>query len=618
MDPTPEDLLPVTAEGMRGRMRTVAGVPWRRLFSYLRPEAPRFALALVGLVLGSGLALLVPLVVAGLVTQVVSGGDAAGLDRLVIGLVVLFLVQSLGGFVQTWMLGVVGERVVARLRAELFERLVTLSLDFHSRSRVGELVSRLSSDVTLIRTMLTQTTTQLLSSLIGLVGSVVILFTLSPSLLLIALLLAPALIAVAIVFGRPLQRVSTEVQDAIARSTVTAEEALGGIRVVKSYVRERFETERYGGDLAGVVAQGSRLALWRAGFGGIMGFLGFGAIIVLLWYTGHQVIDGSLAIGTLTGFLLYGVTIGGSLATIAGLYGQFREGTGAVTRVFEILDMEPAVKDAPGAVDLASVAGRITLDHVTFGYRPDRDVLRDVSLEIAPGEVIALVGPSGSGKTTLVGLLPRLWDVSAGRILVDGHDVREVTTASLRSRIGLVPQEATLFGGTVRDNIRYGRLDATDDEIVQAARSANAHDFITALPEGYDTVVGDRGSRLSGGQRQRVAIARAILKDPPILLLDEATSSLDNESERLVQEALDRLQVGRTTVIVAHRLSTIRAAGRIAVLDDGWIVETGSHEELLAQGGLYARLYRLQFEAAETAAGVPRRAVSGAEAGAHG
>jgi subfamily B ATP-binding cassette protein MsbA len=599
-------------------MRTVAGVPWRRLFSYLRPEAGRYALALVGLVLGSGLALLVPLVVAGLVTQVVSGGDGAGLDRLVIGLVVLFLAQSLGGFVQTWMLGVVGERVVARLRAELFERLVTLSLDFHSRSRVGELVSRLSSDVTLIRTMLAQTTTQLLSSLIGLVGSVVILFTLSPSLLLIALLLAPALIGVAIVFGRPLQRVSIEVQDAIARSTVTAEEALGGIRVVKSYVRERFETERYGGDLAGVVAQGSRLALWRAGFGGIMGFLGFGAIIVLLWYTGHQVIEGSLAIGTLTGFLLYGVTIGGSLATIAGLYGQFREGTGAVARVFEILDMEPVIRDAPDAVDLASVAGRITLDHVTFGYRPDRDVLRGISLEIAPGEVIALVGPSGSGKTTLVGLLPRLWDVSAGRIMVDGHDVREVTTASLRSRIGLVPQEATLFGGTVRDNIRYGRLEATDDEIVEAARSANAHDFITALPEGYDTVVGDRGSRLSGGQRQRVAIARAILKDPPILLLDEATSSLDNESERLVQEALDRLQVGRTTVIVAHRLSTIRAAGRIAVLDDGWLVETGSHDELLAQGGLYARLYRLQFEAAETAAGAVAGSAAGSEAGAHG
>ena len=404
-------------------------------------------------------------------------------------------------------------------------------------------------------------------------------------------------------FGRPLQRVSTEVQDAIARSTGTAEEALGGIRVVKSYVREDFEAQRYGADLSGVVAKGTRLALWRASFGALMGFLGFGAVIVLLWYTGHQVIDGNLGIGTLTGFLLYGITIGGSLASIAGLYGQFREGTGAVTRVFEILDTEPTIRDAPDAVALDGVTGAIEIDGVSFAYDGVTEVLRDVHLDVRPGEILALVGPSGSGKTTLVSLLPRLWDVTSGAIRLDGHDVRGLTTTSLREHIGLVAQEAVLFGGTVHDNIRYGRLDATDAEIEAAARAANAHDFITALPDGYQTMVGDRGSRLSGGQRQRIAIARAILKDPPILLLDEATSSLDNESERLVQEALERLEEGRTTIIVAHRLSTIRGATRIAVLDDGWLVELGSHDELLAQGGLYARLYRLQFEAGDGEAG---------------
>jgi subfamily B ATP-binding cassette protein MsbA len=581
------------------------GVPWRRLWGYLRPNLRRFGLALVGLVFSSVLGLAFPLVIAALTSTVVEGADPAGLDRLILLLVGLFLVQAAGGFVQGYQLGVVGERVVAALRGDLFGRLVTLSLDFHGRHRVGELVSRLSSDVTLIRTMLTQTVTSLLSSLIGLVGSVIILFTLSPTLLAVVLLLAPALIVVAIVFGRPLQRISTEVQDTIARSTTTAEEALSGIRVVKSYVREPFEIERYGSDLQTVVATGIRLARWRAAFGALMGLLGFGAVAALLWYTGHQVIDGTLGIGTLTGFLLYGVAIGTSLGTLASLYGQFREGTGAIARVLEIIDTTPTVVDLPGARPLPAVRGRVELDRVTFAYESDRPVLRDLDLDIGAGETLALVGPSGSGKTTLVGLIPRLWDVTEGAVRVDGVDVRDATLESLRAAIGVVPQEATLFGGTVGENIRYGRLEATAAEVEAAARAANAHAFIDALPDRYDTVVGDRGMRLSGGQRQRVAIARAILKDPPILLLDEATSALDNESERLVQDALDRLKVGRTTVIVAHRLSTIRAADRIAVLDDGWLVELGTHDELLARDGLYARLYRTQFSRGRAAAAVP-------------
>ena len=587
--------MPTDAGEVVRQVRGFGGVPWSRLFGYLRPHLRAFAVALIGLLVGAGIGLAFPLLIAGITTEVVAGGDPAALDGLIAMLIVLFVIQAAFGFVQSYLLGAIGERVVAQLRGELYARLITLSLDFHGQHRVGELVSRLASDVTLIRTMLTQNVTSLLSSLIGLIGSVIILFTLSPSLLLAVLLLAPALIVVAIVFGRPLQRISTEVQDMIATSNTTAEEALSGIRVVKSYVREDWELERYDTALRGVVASGTRLALFRAGFGALMGFLGFGAVAGLLWYTGHQVIDGALGIGTLTGFLLYGIAIGASLGTIAGLYGQFREGTGAVARVFELIDERPTILDRPGVVPLGSVTGRIEFDEVTFAYAQDRPVLREITLDIAPGEVLALVGPSGSGKTTLVGLVPRLWDVTAGTIRIDGHDIRDVTVQSLRTQIGLVAQEATLFGGTISENILYGRLFASEAELIEAARAANAHEFIAAQPAGYDTIVGDRGLRLSGGQRQRIAIARAILKDPPILLLDEATSSLDNESERLVQDALDRLKVGRTTIIIAHRLSTIRAADRIAVLDDGWLVELGTQDDLLARDGLYARLHRMQF-----------------------
>jgi len=349
--------VPTDAGAVVREVRGFGGVPWRRLLGYLRPQWVPFCIALVGLVLSSGLGLLFPLLIAGITSAVVVGGDPAGLDRLVAILFLLFCIQALGSFLQTYLLGVVGERVVAQLRGQLFGRLITLSLDFHASRRVGELVSRLSSDVTVVRAMLTQTVTSLLSSVIGLVGSIIILFTLSPALLLLVLVLAPALLAVAIVFGRPLQRVATQVQDTIARSTTTAEEALSGIRVVKSYVREEWELERYDADLRATVTTGSRLALWRASFGAMMGFLGFGAIAVLLWYTGHQVIDGSLQIGTLTAFLLYGVAIGSSLGSLASVYAQFREGTGAITRVFQIIDTRPTILDAPAAVPLEHVSG---------------------------------------------------------------------------------------------------------------------------------------------------------------------------------------------------------------------------------------------------------------------
>ncbi|RKY16087.1 MAG: ABC transporter ATP-binding protein, partial [Planctomycetota bacterium] len=447
-------------------MARLTGVPWGRLFGYLRPHLRLFAVAVVALLISTGAALLLPLVIGGLVGEVVGAGDTAGLDQILLMLIGITLVLAVAGFAQTWSLGVIGERIVARMRAQVFDRLVTLELDFYVHRRVGELISRLSSDVTQVRSMLTQTLASLLSSLLGLIGAMVILFLLSPSLLVVILALVPAIVIIAVVFARPLRRLSTRVQDAIAASTTTAEEALSGIRVVKSFGREDWERHRYGEDLRDVVGIATRLVTWRGLFGAMMTVLGFGTLIILLWFTGHQVIEGTLTLAALTSFLLYGITIGTSLSTIAGLYGQFQEGAGAVARVFEIIDERPTIREDAFAEPIGDVAGRITFESVTFGYGDERAVLRDIGLDIAAGELLAVVGPSGAGKTTFCNLIPRLWDVSEGRMLIDGRDVRDVRLRGLREAVSLVPQDATLFGGTVEENIRYGLLDATDEELI--------------------------------------------------------------------------------------------------------------------------------------------------------
>ena len=513
----------------------------------------------------------------------------------------LLSVLTIGTIVGPSYVNYTGSMILMDLRRELYAHLQSLSLRFFADNRVGELVSRMSSDVQDLKHLLTTDLITLTRYLLTIVGGVIIMVALNWRLTLFIMLVLPLIIVLATVMSAFARRYSRRAQDELANATVIAEESFHNVREVKSFVREEFEVARFDRAIDNALESSMRMVRSRALLGPLVHFLFMASNVLILWFGGREVMAGRLDSGTLISFILYVVIVGQMFAELAGLYSRYQEALGAITRFFQILDMEPDLQDRPGAQTLDSVEGRITFDAVDFGYAGDQDVLRQINLDIAPGEIIALVGPSGAGKSTMFNLIPRFYDVTSGSVQIDGIDVRDVTQASLRAQIGIVPQETLLFGGTIRENILYGRLDATHDELIAAARAANAHDFIMDMPDGYNTLVGERGIRLSGGQRQRIAIARAILKDPRILLLDEATSSLDNESEHQVQEALERLMQDRTTVIIAHRLSTIRVAHRIAVLENGQIVEIGTHDDLLTRGGLYAHLYQMQFHRQQAA-----------------
>ncbi len=599
--------------GPGGRPNQNARPSWRvyrRLLAFARPYVPQLAIAAALLLVGTALNLVWPQFIRFIVDGVIANGDGAALDRLVILLVGLqilrVIVDSVRGYIVSW----TGERIIVDLRIRVASHLMSLSLSYFNDRKTGEIMSHVTSDVVQLHAAVTQSVLSVLSQVLTLSGGVFVIFTMNWRLATLTLFVAPLVALLAVFSGRRIRGFARAVQDAQGEAVGILQESLAEIRTVQAFTRERYETERFTTGIRKQFEAAIRMDRWQALIGPFMGFLLFSSSIVVLWYGGHLVLEHDLTVGELLAFVLYMSIVAAPVGGLAGEWSRLQAAFGAADRVFDVLDREPEVRDLPDARTAPRFDGAIAFDGVRFRYGRGPVVLDDVSVEIDPGTVVALVGPSGAGKTTFVNLIGRFYDPVEGAIRVDGADLRSYTVSSLREQIAVVPQEPILFGASVRENIRYGRLDATDAEIEAAAEAANATEFVRRLPDGFETLVGERGVKLSVGQRQRVAIARALLRDARVLLLDEATSSLDNESEYLVQQALDRLMRGRTTIVIAHRLTTVERADRILVLDAGRIVEQGTHAELMARRGLYQRLYDRTFATGGDLNGEPATAAA--------
>ena len=570
----------------------------RALWPFVRSHLGLFVAWLLALAVSSAASLSLPVAFRTMIDDGFRSGSAGGIDRAFLLLFGVAVLLAIGTAARFFFVSLLGERVVADLRTKLYGHLIGLDAGFYDRSRSGELVSRLTSDVELIRNIVGSVMSIALRSSITAIGALVMLFVTSPRLAAWALVGIPVAVVPVIVGSRAIRRIARNSQDRVADANALATETLGAVRTVQAHAREDYERGRFAAAVANAVGTARKRIGAQSLMTGATITLFFGAITLVLWSGAHDVIAGRMSAGTLIQFVLYALFGGGSVAALAEVWNELQKAAGGMGRINELLEESPGIVAPSQARALPGpVRGDIDLDAVTFHYpqRPDSAALVDFTLRVRPGETVALVGPSGAGKSTVFSLLLRFHDPQAGRISLDGIDLRELDPARLRDAIGLVPQSPTIFAASAMDNIRYGRLDAGDDEVRKAAASAEADDFLDALPQGFASELGERGARLSGGQQQRVAIARALLKDAPILLLDEATSALDAQSERAVQHALENLMAGRTTLVIAHRLATVLKADRIVVMDAGRIVAEGTHEQLLAQDGLYAELAKLQF-----------------------